>query len=130
MILMNALRGVIAAHTCALLAEPALAGEFLSGTDGIVKFHAWTAWVILGLCAIQIGLTAVVRRSGLVSWWLLLGTVFVMLAEILQTASGYLRFLRVHVPLGAILFGVVLLQAIFVFRAHGLTTGSKPGLKK
>lgn len=113
---MPALRFVLVAHCCALLAQPGLAGEFLSGTDGVVKFHEWTAWLILVLCALQIALTALALRSRTVAWSLLIGGVLVLLAELLQTGTGYGRFLRVHVPLGVILFGAVLLQTISVFR--------------
>ncbi len=110
------LRAVLAAHCCALLVQPSLAGEFLSGTDGVVKFHEWTGWAILGLCIIQIALAALAMRGGFASWWLTIGSVFVLVGEILQVATGYLRFVRVHVPLGVILFGAVLLQTISVFR--------------
>jgi hypothetical protein len=113
---LRALRLVLVVHCCALLLQPALAGEFLSGTDEIVKFHEWTGWVVLALCVLQIGLTVLTMRSGEASWWLLLGGVFVMLAEVLQIGTGYGRFLRVHIPLGVIAFGGVLLQTIAVFR--------------
>jgi hypothetical protein len=111
------LRWVLVAHCCALLAQPSLAGEFLSGTDGVVKFHEWTGWAILALCLLQIGFAALAMRTGAVSWWLVIGSVFVLMGEMLQAATGYVRFLRVHVPLGVVLFGAVLLQTIAVFRA-------------
>ena len=82
----------------------------------MVKFHEWTAWVILVLCAVQIALTALALRSGSATWWLLIGGVLVIVAEILQAGTGYARYLRVHVPLGVIIFGAVLLQTISVFR--------------
>lgn len=112
-----ALQIVLIAHCCALLAQPALAGEFLSGTDGVVKFHEMIGWTILGLCALQVVLVVLAMRPGAASLWLLLGTFFVFLAEILQVGTGYGRFLRVHVPLGVIAFGVVLVQTISMFRA-------------
>src|SRR5258708_39101641 len=99
---MRSLQFVIVAHCCALFAQSALAGEFLSGTDGVVKFHEWAGWIIIGLCAVQIGLASLALRSGSVSWWLLIGSVFVMLGELLQIGTGYGRFLRVHIPLGVI----------------------------
>lgn len=113
---LRALRLVLVAHSCALLLQSALAGEFLSGTDGVVKFHEWNGWAILILCALQIGLTVLRMQSGSASWWLLIGGVFVMLAEALQIGTGYGRFLRVHIPLGVIVFGAVLLQTMSIFR--------------
>lgn len=114
---LQALRFVLVAHACALLAQPSIAGEFLSGTDAVVKFHEWTGWLILALCVFQIGLTVLAMRSRSVTWFLLIGGVLVLLGELLQVGTGYGRFLRVHVPLGVILFGAALLQTISVFRA-------------
>jgi hypothetical protein len=113
-VLLAFLRVVLAAHAI-VLAQSVFAGEFLSGADGLVKFHEWAAWLVLGICAIQIGLAALTIRSGTASWWLLIGSVFVLLAEALQTGTGYGRFLDVHIPLGVIVFGVVLIQMILGF---------------
>jgi len=113
--LRNLLRIVLVLHAIALFAQAGLAGEFLSGTDGVVKFHEWTAWATLGICAIQITAAALARRTGGVSLWLLLGSVLVFLGEALQTGTGYGRFLRVHLPLGVVLFGAVTWQTIAQF---------------
>ncbi|MGD0363598.1 MAG: hypothetical protein ABSC93_22170 [Bryobacteraceae bacterium] len=111
-----ALRTVLVLHSCALLVEPALAGEFLSGTDQAVRFHEWLAWAILGICSLQVILAALGLRTGAATYGLAIGSVLLLLAESLQTGVGYGRLLRVHVPLGAIEFGVVLLQTLSVFR--------------
>ena len=113
---LQSLRLILGAHCCALLAQPSLAGEFLSGTDGVVKFHEWMGWAILVLCLFQIAAVVPAMRVRIVSWWMLIGSVFILVAELLQTGTGYARFVRVHVPLGVILFGAVLLQTISVFR--------------
>jgi len=115
----QSLRVVLAVHCLALLAQPSIAGEFLSGTYGVVKFHEWAGWLILALCILQIALAAFAIRSGTVSWWLVIGTAFVLLAETFQMVTGYLRFLRVHVPLGVIVFGAVLIQTMSLFRRDG-----------
>src|SRR5579871_4581005 len=109
-----ALRIVLVLHACALLVQPALAGEFLSGNEQAVALHEWLAWAILGVCSIQILLAAMGLRTGVAGYWLSIGSVLVLLAEGLQTGVGYGRLLRVHVPLGAIAFAVVLLQTISV----------------
>ncbi|MGA3238146.1 MAG: hypothetical protein ABSG03_17790 [Bryobacteraceae bacterium] len=111
-----ALKTVLVLHSCALLAQPALAGEFLSGADDAVRFHEWLAWAILGLCSIQIVLAAFGLRTGVATYWLLIGSALLLLAESLQTGVGYGRLLRVHVPLGAIEFAVVVVQTVSVFR--------------
>lgn len=112
----SSLRAVLVLHSSALLAQPALAGEFLSGTDNAVRVHELLAWAILGLCSLQIVLSALGMRTGAATYWLLLGSALVLLAELLQTGVGYGRFLRVHVPLGAVEFAVVLVQTVSVFR--------------
>ena len=113
---LRALRLVLVAHCGTLLVQSVLAGEFLSGSDGVVKFHEWNGWSILILCALQIALTVLAMQSGSASWSLLIGGVFVMLAEVLQIGTGYGRFLPVHIPLGVIAFGAVLLQTMSIFR--------------
>ncbi len=118
-----ALRMVLVLHSCALLAQPALAGEFLSGTDPAVRFHEWLAWAILGLCSVQIMLAAFGLRTGVATYWLLIGSALLLLAEALQTGVGYGRLLRVHVPLGAVEFAVVLLQTVSVFRPRAGSPG-------
>jgi hypothetical protein len=110
------LRYVLIAHVLGLFAQSALAGEFLSGTDTVVKFHEWTGWGVLGICAVQIAVAGLSMRSGSASLWLLVGSVLVLLAEVLQVGTGYGRFLRVHVPLGVIAFAAVSWQMISQFR--------------
>ena len=107
---------MLVAHALGLFAQSAIAGEFLSGTDAVVKFHEWTAWGILAVCLVQILLAVLALRSGGASLWLLIGSVLVLLAEVLQTGTGYGRFLRVHLPLGVVAFGAVSWQAISQFR--------------
>jgi len=120
------LRYVLVAHTVCLFAQSALAGEFLSGTDSIVKFHEWTAWVVVAICALQIGIVVFLLRSNQTSLWLLIGSVLILLAEILQTGTGYGRFFRVHIPLGVIVFGAVAAQMISQFRKPAPAPGSIP----
>lgn len=95
-----------------VLAEAVFAGQFLSGLDSPVLFHERAAWVILGLAVTQI-VVALVARGPL---WLVVSSIFVLLAEALQTGTGYGRFLGVHIPLGVFAFGAVTWQAVRVFR--------------
>jgi hypothetical protein len=109
-------RFVLVAHAVALFIQSAIAGEFLSGTDGVVKFHEWTGWGILVICAAQIAAIGLAVRSDSASLWLLVGSILVFLAEVLQVGTGYGRFLRVHIPLGVIAFAAVSWQMISQFR--------------
>ncbi|HME07816.1 MAG TPA: hypothetical protein VKG25_12225 [Bryobacteraceae bacterium] len=112
---MPLLRVVIVLHALGIVTQAVLAGLFLSGSLGPVVLHEWLAWVILGIAALQIG---VVLAHGLEGAGLLLAisSLFVLLGEVLQTGTGYGRFLAVHVPLGVFLFGAVSWQLVEVFR--------------
>jgi cytochrome b561 len=116
------LRIILPLHALGVLAQAALAGQFLSGLEDPVVFHAWTAWAILVLSLAQVALAVAASLKG-GALWFMLTSVFVLLAEALQTGTGYGRFLGVHIPLGVVLFGVVLWQTIWVFRKPALTPG-------
>ena len=110
---------VLAIHAAGLFVQSALAGEFLSGTDQVVQVHELTAWIMLGVCAIQITVAALALRSGGASLWLLIGTLLIFLAEALQTGTGYGRFLRVHIPVGVLVFAGVSWQFMAQLRRRG-----------
>jgi len=110
------LRYVLLVHTLCLFAQSALAGEFLSGTDAVVKVHEWAAWATVAICAVQIAAAGLALRNGGASLWLFAGTILVFLGEALQIGTGYGRFLRVHLPLGVALFAGVSWQLISQFR--------------
>jgi len=112
---LTGLRIVLPLHALGVLVQAALAGQFLSGLEDPVVFHAWTAWAILVVSLAQVVLSVAASFNG-GPLWFMLTSVFVLLAEALQTGTGYGRFLGVHIPLGVVLFGVVLWQTIFVFR--------------
>lgn len=111
------LRTTLVLHVSGVLVQSVFAGQFLAGADRDVAFHERTAWVLLAICAVQIITAFLASRAGLATLWLVLGSVFVFLAEGLQMGTGYGRFLSVHIPLGVIVFGAVTWQAISVFRA-------------
>ncbi len=116
------LRIVLPLHALGVLAQAVFAGQFLSGVESPVVFHAWTAWAILVLALAQVALSVAASFSGGPVWFML-ASVFVLVAEALQTGTGYGRFLGVHIPLGVVLFGVVLWQTIFIFRKPAPPTG-------
>ena len=111
---LTALRVVLAVHALAVLAQATLAGQFLSGVEGPVQFHEWTAWFVLVLSAAQIVLAFWFVRSG-GPIWLLVASVFIVIAEALQVGTGYGRFLGVHIPLGVFVFGAVVWMFLWTF---------------
>ena len=112
------LRIVLALHALAVLAQAALAGQFLSGGETPVLLHEWTAWFVLALSAVQIILALwFVRLGG--PLWLVVASVFILIAEALQVGTGYGRFLGVHIPLGVFVFGAVTWMLFLTFRKQG-----------
>ena len=106
---------MLVCHVLTVFAQSVLAGQFLSGSDSPVKFHEWTGWIVLLISAIQILLAAVLMRSDVTSLFLVLGSIFLFLAEGLQIGTGYGRVLNVHVPLGVMIVAAVSCQTISAF---------------
>jgi hypothetical protein len=93
------LRSVATAHLVLVLAQPVLAGLFLTGDVDAITVHGALG---SGLGAVAIVLVAatllyVVRRGAL---WVLPAAVVLFVAVGLQIGMGYARVLQVHVPLG------------------------------
>jgi hypothetical protein len=109
------LRVVIVCHVLGAFVQSVFAGQFLSGSDGPVRFHELTGLILLPIAAIQILVAALLLRSGRTSLWLVLGSVLLFLGEGLQIGTGYGRFLDVHIPLGVIIAASASWQAITVF---------------
>jgi hypothetical protein len=110
-----AIRGVLVLHALGVLTQAIFAGQFLAGIERPVFFHAWTAWLVLGLSAVQILLAVTLTGFG-GPLWLVISSIFVGMGEALQTGTGYGRFLGVHIPLGVFVFGAVIWQMIWALR--------------
>jgi hypothetical protein len=120
------LRLILVFHLLAAFAQSVFAGQFLSGLDSQVKFHELTGWVVLGIAVIQVLVTTVLMRWGSTSQWMVFGSIFVLLGEVLQVGTGYGRFLDVHVPLGVTIFAAVSWQTISVFLKRTSSDGEQP----
>jgi hypothetical protein len=114
-----ALRIVLVAHALGVLTQAVLAGQFLSGVESPVVFHERTAWLVVGLSVVQVILAILLVRVG-GPLWLVIASIFLLIAEALQTATGYGRFLGVHVPLGVFVFAAVVWLASWAFRKQTL----------
>jgi hypothetical protein len=110
------LRVVLLLHALAVLTQAVFAGQFLSGADAQVVFHEWTGWAIFVLSAAQIVVAAVLLLKSTVPLWTLVASIFIFVAEGLQLATGYGRFLGVHIPLGVFVFGAATGMMIWSFR--------------
>lgn len=105
------LRIVVVLHALGVFAQAVFAGQFMSGSDAAVQFHEVDAWILLGICLVQIAFAFSVKAAPL---WFAVLTVLIFLFEGLQIGTGYGRFLGVHVPLAVLTFGAVSWQAVWV----------------
>ena len=106
------LRFLLTGHLVAVLAQPVLAGRYLTGDVDAMKAH--------GLIGSLMALGAMVLIAGALAYvvggrgrlWVLPVMVLLFLAEGFQIGMGYSRQLHLHVPLGvAIVVTAVLLAA-------------------
>jgi hypothetical protein len=114
--ILRLLRGVLSIHLLAVIAQATLAGMFLSGTATALSWHEMTARAVAAICLLQIVTTVLLRvRSGCPTW-MLISAIAILLAEVLETYSGYRGILVVHVPLAMGIFGGVMRQLFWAVR--------------
>ena len=109
------LRFLLTAHLVAVLAQPVLAGLFLTGDVDAIEVH--------GLVGSLLALVAMSLMAGALAYviggrgrlWVLPATVLVFLAEGFQIGMGYSRELHLHVPLGVAIVVVAVLLAAWVW---------------
>jgi uncharacterized membrane protein (UPF0182 family) len=119
------LRLLLTGHLLAVLAQPVLAGRFLTGDVDAIKTHGLVG-SLLALVAMSLivgALLYVVGGRG--QLWVLPVTVLLFLAEGFQIGMGYSRQLHLHVPLGVAIVVIAVLLAAWVWtpcaaRARGI----------
>jgi hypothetical protein len=106
------LRSVLTVHLLAVLAQPVLAGLFLTGDIDAIAMHGTFGSTLAAIDLLVIGVTLLYVLGGRGRLWVLPVIVGLFLAVGLQVGMGYARTLEVHVPLGvAIVTASVLLAA-------------------
>lgn len=106
------LRLTVTVHLLAVLAQPVLAGRYLTGDVDAIQVHGVVGSMpaLVAMIVIAAALAYVVGGRGRL--WVLPVAVLLFLADGFQIGSGHGRELRLHVPLGvAIVVGAVLLAA-------------------
>jgi uncharacterized membrane protein len=108
------LRAGATLHLVLVLAQPVLAGLFLTGDVDAIEVHAAVAtalaFVALGLVVIAVMYLIAGGRL-----WVLPAMVVLIVAIGLQMAFGYTRVLAIHIPLGVAIVTVAVLLAIWVW---------------
>jgi hypothetical protein len=106
------LRLAVTVHLLAVLAQPVLAGRYLTGDVDAMQVHGivGSLLALVAMVVIAAALAYVVAGRGRL--WVLPVAVLLFLADGFQIGYGYGRELHLHVPLGvAIVVGAVLLAA-------------------
>jgi hypothetical protein len=112
----SVLRVVLLIHLLTVVAQATLAGMFLSGSVVALSWHEMTARGLVGICLLQIVITVLLRVRGGCPTWVLISGIAILLAEVLETSSGYRGILVVHVPLALGIFGGILRQLFWAIR--------------
>jgi hypothetical protein len=113
---LSALRIVAVAHALAVLAQPVLAGSYLSGELDALSLHSLNAHVLSGLGVFQLIAAVVFVWGGRGRTWPLYATVGFVLAEQVQVGVGFEGLLAVHIPLGVSIVSLQVLLTVWLFR--------------
>lgn len=92
------LRTVVTLFLLAVLAQPVLAGLYLSGEFDALAVHAAIAGVVILLAMVLVGATLLFSTIGRGQFWPLPVAVAAFLAAGFQTGFGYARQLGLHIP--------------------------------
>ena len=106
-------RGVATLYALAAVAQPFLAGLFLSGSFSALKAHEVTGQAVGGLGALTLVCAILLWRLRGASRAVVGMSAGVLVAVVLELFLGYQRSLALHVPLGVgIVAGVVRLALL------------------
>ncbi|MEV4413149.1 hypothetical protein [Catellatospora sp. NPDC049609] len=122
------LRGSASVVTALVLAQPVLAGLFVTGDVGMLEMHSMTASILVAVIFLQVVAAIVVWRPGRGPAWPIGASTALFVVAELQSGMGYARLVAVHIPLGVLLFGlsVALLIAVWSPRVRRRRTPRTP----
>jgi hypothetical protein len=105
---------VVTAFLVMVLAQPVLAGLFLTGDVDAIGVHGviGSALAAVGMGLVAVTLLYVLRRGRL---WVLPVAALMFVATGLQIGLGYSRALQVHVPLGVAIVTAAALLAVWAW---------------
>lgn len=113
---LHALRATVALSTACVLAQPVLAGGYLSGRFNFLGYHGTNGDIISAVLLVQAIAAAAYLVGGRGSGIPLLFTGVQFFATGLQIGMGHSRQLAVHIPLGVLLVVLALHVCVWVFR--------------
>jgi hypothetical protein len=115
---LRVLRISAALHGLAVLAQPVLAGAYLSGDVDALVFHAINADTAAAFGVFQLIAAIVFVWKGRGRPWAIWATLGIVLAEQVQIPIGLEGVLAVHIPLGVSIVSMQILLTVWLFRAN------------
>lgn len=108
------LRTTATLHLVLVLAQPVLAGLFLTGNVDAIAVHGavGSSVALVDMAMIGAAIIYVLAKGRL---WVLPGMVALFLASGLQIGMGFSRQLGIHVPLGVVIVTLAVLLAVWVW---------------
>lgn len=109
------LRLLVTVHLVAVLAQPVLAGRFLTGDVDAITVHGRIGGSLAAVGIVLIALTLLYVLAGRGRLWVAPVAVVLFLADGIQIGAGYARNLALHIPLGVTIVVASVLLAIWVW---------------
>ncbi len=110
------LRAVITVHLVSALAQPVLAGRFLSGDIDAIDLHGNNGIIVLTATELVMILAALVYVVfGRGRMWILLAALVLFPITTIQGGLGFSRTLQIHIPLGVAIVTASVLLAMWVW---------------
>lgn len=114
---LTVLRIMAVLHGLSVLAQPVLAGSYLSGDVDALAIHSINGNLASGFGLLQLIAAIVFVWKGRGRQWAIWTSLGIALAEQLQVGFGYEGVLSVHIPLGVSIVSMQILLAVWLFRA-------------
>ncbi|MEV5967816.1 hypothetical protein AB0L70_38980 [Kribbella sp. NPDC051952] len=111
-----ALRTILLPHAALIVAQPILAGYFLSGNVDAMGIHGPVGSSVELVAMIQLVIAAIYWLGGGGRVWPTVVTAGLVVAEVAQLIFGYQQNFAVHVPLGTAIVITVVWMTVWSFR--------------
>jgi hypothetical protein len=118
------LRIALTVHALAALAQPVIAGHYLSGDFDALIVHAANAGLVMLTTIGAFGAAVLYWATGRGAGWPALTLAAMFVAVIAQTALGALRVLAIHIPLGVAIVVLAVGLVVWSFGPAALRTRS------
>ncbi len=110
------LRIILLLHAGLVIAQPILAGYFLSGEADAMDVHSPIGSTLWMVAMLQFVAAALYWRPGHGRGWPAVVTLVLFFAEFVQLTFGHLQNFAVHVPLGTAIVATVVAMTVWSFR--------------